>query len=292
MVFTKNEKALRSLLSSILNIPEKEIIKIVILNPMQYTEAIDTKTTILDLRLHLNGEKYILVEMQVRNYPSWTNRTLVYACRQVADQAKGGEFKYSKIQPVIQIAIMNYSLFPDHKKFFAKYNLRDEDGYIYSDKIEFIVVDLTEIDRANEQEKEQGLAAWAEAFKADDWRKVSKIENNGVKEAMKTMTMIMANPTERDLLWERRIAEIDRRSLLEDLKEESMAEGRAKGMAEGRAEGMAEGMAQGMAQGRTQGENRMSELMNTLFELNRWDDARKSVVDPDFREIMYQEFHL
>ena len=89
MVFTKNEQALRSLLSCLLDIPQTEMREIEILNPMQYTEAIDTKLTVLDLKLHLNNEKYILIEMQVRRFINWTNRTLAYASRQIAEPDKG-----------------------------------------------------------------------------------------------------------------------------------------------------------------------------------------------------------
>ena len=33
---------------------------------------------------------------------------------------------------LIQISIMNYSLFPEHKRFFAKYTPRDEEGFEYT----------------------------------------------------------------------------------------------------------------------------------------------------------------
>ena len=71
MVFTKNPAALRNLLSCLLNIPESEILDIEILNPMQYNEQFDMNLTILDLKLHLNNEQYVLVEMQVRKFNYW-----------------------------------------------------------------------------------------------------------------------------------------------------------------------------------------------------------------------------
>ena len=41
-------------------------------------------------------------------------------------------------------------------------------------------------------------------FKADSWEEVQEIDNTGVKEATKTMQLIMSNPTERDLVRARR----------------------------------------------------------------------------------------
>ena len=108
MVFTRNEEALKGLLSVLLNIPEERIERAEVLNPMQYSEAIDTKLTVLDIKVHLNDSTYILVEMQVRKFDEWINRTVVYTCRQVADQAHD-EFDYSKLEPVIQISIMDYT---------------------------------------------------------------------------------------------------------------------------------------------------------------------------------------
>ncbi len=265
MVFTKNEQALRSLLSCLLNIPEAEMREIEILNPMQYTEAIDTKLTVLDLKLHLNGEKYILIEMQVRKFINWTNRTLAYSCRQIADQIKGKQFEYERIQPVILIAIMDNTLFPDHKRFLSKYLLRDEEGYVYSDKLQYIVMDLTAVDEASREEKEQGLVEWADAFRADSWDSAKRIENEGVKEAMKTMSMIMATPSERDLIWDRRMAIWDYNSSLSGAKKA------------------------GREEGRKEGENRLNALYLQLAKENKFDDIKRSTIDPEYREKLYRE---
>ena len=216
MVFTMNERALRSLLSSLLSMPENEIKKIEILNPMQYNESFDTKLTVLDLKLHLNDNRFVLVEMQVRRFEHWTNRTLLYACRGIVEQSRGEGFRYDGLQSVIQIAIMDHTLFPDHRRFFTKYELQDDEGYRFSDKLQFYVMDLKAIDEAEEHEKENGLVDWAEAFSAKDWKAVEKIDNPGVKEAQKTMEVIMSEPTQRQLIIDRRTALLDRQAELDD----------------------------------------------------------------------------
>ena len=83
-----------------------------------------------------------------------------------------GNFDYSqpessKLDPVIQIFIRDCSLFPEHKRFLSSYVPRDDEGYPYTDKLQFIVMDLTQIGSANEDQKKQGLVEWAMAFKAD-----------------------------------------------------------------------------------------------------------------------------
>ena len=208
MVFTRNEEALKGLLSVMLNIPEDRIIRVEVLNPMQYSEIIDTKLTVLDLKVHLNNNTFILVEMQVRKFEEWINRTVVYTCRQVADQAHD-DFDYSKLESVIQISIMDYTLFPDHERFFKRYRVTDDEGYLYTDKIQFWVMDLTKIEEATDEQKAQGLVEWAKAFKADSWEEVNQIQNSAVKEAAKTMQLIMSNPTEREMIRMRQAAQND-----------------------------------------------------------------------------------
>lgn len=208
MVFTRNAEALKGLLSTLLNIPEANILRVEVLNPMQYSEVIDSKLTVLDLKVHLNDQTYVHVEMQVRKFDFWTNRTVGYACRQIADQIHG-DYDYSKLEPVIQISIMDYSLFPDHKRFFKGYFPQDDEGYQYTDKLQFYVMDLTQISQASQKQKDQGLVEWANAFNATSWDEVNNIDNSGVKEAAKTMQLIMSNPTEREMIRMRQDARND-----------------------------------------------------------------------------------
>ena len=238
MVFTRNAEALKGLLSVLLSIPVTEITEIEVLNPMQYSKVIDTKLTVLDLKVHLNGERFVLVEMQVRRFPHWTNRSLTYASRQIADQVHA-RFNYGKLEPVILISIMNHTLFPVHPRFFAKYVLRDEEGYPYSDKLRFYVMDLTQIGKATAKQVQQGMVAWANAFHADSWEAVNKIENKGVQEAAKTMQLILSNPTERDLIRARMDAEIDWRTMLSEERDAGRLEGRQEGRQEGYIEVLA-----------------------------------------------------
>ncbi len=96
--------------------------------------------------------------------------------------------------------------------FFDQYIPRNAKGYPYTDKIQFYVMDLTAMDEATDEQKCQGLVEWAKAFKAESWEEVREIDNPAVKEAAKTMELIMSNPTEREWIRMRRDAEMDRRT--------------------------------------------------------------------------------
>ena len=81
---------------------------------------------------------------------------------------------------------MDYTLFPEHRRFFTKYVLQDDEGYRFSDKLQFYVMDLTAKEEAEEDEKANGLVDWAEAFTANSWEKVGQINNPGGNEARET----------------------------------------------------------------------------------------------------------
>ena len=272
MVFTRNPEALKGLLSALLGISSTEILHVDVLNPMQYSELKDTKLTVLDLKLHLNHDRFILVEMQVRRFTFWTNRVLAYASRQIADQVQG-DFNYGSLEPVIQISIMDHTLFPDHKRFFTTYTLRDETGYQYSDKLQLCVMDLTQIGQATEEQKQQGLVAWARAFRARSWNEVNVIEDAGVKEAAKTMQLILSNPSEREMIRARMDAEIDWRTNLIAAREEGIQRG------------IQEGLRKGFRKGREEGElNLLAHLVKTGKLSLRDAAAQKQMTEAEFAE--------
>lgn len=264
LVFLNNEKALRSLVSVLLNIPEAEIIDIDVLNPMQFSDAYDAKQTVLDLRVHLNNDTYLNIEVQVRRFPEWTNRTVVYTCRQITEQSNRDGFTYKSLEPVIHVAIMDHTLFEDHKRFFTRYEVMDEEGYRYTDKIQFYVMDLKAIAEASEEERNRGLVEWAEAFNARDWNQLQKINNPGVKEAAKEMEAVMSSPEKRQFVWNRRLAQLDYNSQIDSARDE----------------------------GKTEGINQIASLMSKLFALGRTKDAEKAANDPAYLHQLLVEFGL
>lgn len=74
-VLQKNEKVLKGILSAVLRIPPEEITSCQITNPIILGEAINEKTCILDVRLLLNNEKQVNLEMQILSYKSAISAT-------------------------------------------------------------------------------------------------------------------------------------------------------------------------------------------------------------------------
>ena len=110
-VFQTSEEALRGLLSALLYIPEEEILSCEICNPIILGDAIDDKTCILDIRVLLNGNKQINLEMQMGSVENWTDRSVFYLCKMFTDMKKGMD--YTQAKPSIHIGIMMKSPIPE-----------------------------------------------------------------------------------------------------------------------------------------------------------------------------------
>ena len=136
---------------------------------------------------------------------------------------------YENLEPVILISIMDHTIFPDHKVFFNKYRLQDNTGYLYSDKLQFYVMDLTAISDATEEDIKQGLVQWANAFNAESWDDIDKIDNPDIKEAVNQMRTIMSSPEDREIVWRHKLAQLDYDTMMKGARNEGFSNGYSSG---------------------------------------------------------------
>lgn len=184
----ENNKALTGLIASLLHMSPTEIHSVEIMNPIELGQSIDDKTFILDIRIMLNNSMRINLEMQVINHHNWQDRSLSYLCREF-DQLSAGD-DYDMTRPVIQIGILNYTLFPDAPEFYTTYELLNVKTFTkYSDKLRLSVLDLTQIALATEEDKQYQIDYWASLFKATTWEELNMLAQNNeyIGEAVKTV---------------------------------------------------------------------------------------------------------
>ena len=67
-VMQKNQKVLKGLVCALLHLQASEVSSFELRNPIVLGEQIDAKTFIFDLRIQLNGNRLINIELQVTNY--------------------------------------------------------------------------------------------------------------------------------------------------------------------------------------------------------------------------------
>lgn len=192
-VLQQSNPALKGLICSLLHLSEKEVISVEITNPIILGESIKDKEFRLDVNVNLNNNTFINLEMQLGNRLNWKNRSLVYLCRSFDRLSHGQD--YIDIKPVIHIAFLDYSLFPENPEFCASYQLMNQkNNTLYSSNFTLNVIDLTHINLATEEDKKFRIDEWARLFKAKTWEEVHMLaeKNEYLQQAAGTMFRLTA----------------------------------------------------------------------------------------------------
>jgi len=189
----KNKKALKGLICSILGLKYDDIVSIEIMNPIELGNSIDAKDFILDVKVLLNNNTMVNLELQILNLGNWPERSLSYMCRSF-DKLNSGE-GYMEVKPVVQVCFLDFTLFKEYPEFFSTYMFTNiKNHIIYSDKLKLYVIDLTCINKATEEDKIRGIHHWAKFFKATTWEEIKMLsaENTFLEEAAETVYQLSA----------------------------------------------------------------------------------------------------
>ena len=187
----KNNRVLKGLIASLLHMEMEDIQSVFIKNEIILGKHIPDKAFILDIRVLMNDNSIINLEMQVVDQCNWVERSMSYLCRCFDNLAKGDD--YINAKPVVQIGLLDYTLFPNAPEFYASYYLMNEKSHkIYSDKLRISVVDLTHIDLATDEDKLFGIDHWATLFKSRTWEDLKMLAENNpiIDEAASTIYSI------------------------------------------------------------------------------------------------------
>ncbi len=198
-VMQSNENVLKSFLCSLLHLNPDDVWSVQILNPIELGKKISDKDFILDIKILMNNNTSINLEMQVNNQYNWPERSLVYLSR-LFDGLNAGD-TYRTVKPAFQIGILDFTLFPQRPEFFGTYKMMNVKNYHkYSDKFTIYVLDLTQIHLAVKEDKEYGLDKWARLFKALTWEDFKMISagNKSMQEAGETLFALNGDDRIRD----------------------------------------------------------------------------------------------
>ena len=172
----KDEKTLKLIVASFLQVSVESISDIEITNPILLGADINDKEYHLDIHTLLDHERVIDLEMQVLRHKGWTERTLVYVCRAFDELNHGNN--YADAKSVWQISFCGFTLFEEEPEFVSDYMLinKRKPDQLYSDKIRITNVNLSRIDLATEEDIRSGIACWARLFTAESWEDLKMIE--------------------------------------------------------------------------------------------------------------------
>ncbi len=99
-----SKKALKGLVCSLKGLDPGTVKDVELTNTIDYS-LYTTKEIVLDVKVILNSNEIIDIELQMYRYGAWEQRSLLYLCR-CFDSIGEGE-NYKKLKPTTLIAIMN-----------------------------------------------------------------------------------------------------------------------------------------------------------------------------------------
>jgi predicted transposase/invertase (TIGR01784 family) len=193
-ILQENEFVLRGLIGALLHLDPDEIKSIRITNPIKLGEQIDNKTFVLDIEIELNDDTLLNLEMQVANTGNWPDRSLSYLCRMYDHLYRGKD--YDQTKRAIHIGILDFTLFPEHPEFYACYQMANvKNHHIFSEKFVLRVLDLTQTERAAQEDRDYEIDRWARIFKATTWEEMHMIAdtNKYMSEACAAMYELNAD---------------------------------------------------------------------------------------------------
>lgn len=235
----RDETVRKGFLSAVLGIKDTEIKKTVLLNTNLPKIHEDEKQGILDVRLTMNNNTEIDIEIQLAYMKAWADRSTFYVSKMLVEQV-GINKKYSNIKKCIGINILDFDYIKDTQRFHTVYHISEDTEHIkYTDILEIHIVELPKLPT-----NDDGTDLY-------DWIKFIKAENKGefemlakqsqyLQKAYETLEEISADRQKRMEYDARQKALYDYNTLMEENYERGVEEGIEQGIQQGKSERDAE----------------------------------------------------
>ncbi|WP_160328960.1 Rpn family recombination-promoting nuclease/putative transposase [Syntrophomonas wolfei] len=225
----ENKTILLSFLNAVLNwTGEQQIIDVKILNPYLEPESIDDSVGILDIKLQLENNDLVDVEMQIGNLGNMERRSTYYVCRMFGDQnISNGRYQY--LNRVIAINVLDFTRIKHIKRYHSIFRLREtQDNIDLTNAIEIHFIELPKL-KLEMASYTNPLDRWVVFLKGGwDMELINRLakEDPAIGKAKQVLEQMASNPRERELYELRRKAILDRNSALFEAKLEGKLEGK------------------------------------------------------------------
>jgi predicted transposase/invertase (TIGR01784 family) len=167
----RNTDILTALLKSVLDTPDEEFEQLTIVDPYIKKESENDKYGILDVKVHTKHRMVAQVEIQVLPLPDMIQRVVYGQAKMITEQMGSGD-RWSKINRVVNVIIVNFPLIEGSDRYHHQFRNRTEDGIEFTDLTEYNILELSKLPKEND-----GSDLWY-------WLKFMKSEN---EEALKVV---------------------------------------------------------------------------------------------------------
>ncbi len=261
-----DEKARIGFLSAMLKLNPEDIKETTLLNTSLRKTYEDDKLGILDVRVLMNDDTEIDIEVQLSELSVWAERSLFYLAKMYTEQINPGD-SYNKFKKCVSISILDFKLFDDTKNFYSCFHIAEDNRHsLYTDKMEFHVLELPKLPEQPKNDSDN-ILLWAKFINAERKEEFDMVADKDpyIESAYQTLQVISQNK-------EKRLEYEAREKAIRD-HNQFLFEARQKGRAEGRE----------------MGEERINVLNTILINSNRIDDLKRAAADKTFQIQLMNE---
>jgi len=239
------------------------------------------KETAVDVKATLSDGSKVIIEMQILNHDGFESRILYNTAKNYANQLDKGD-KYTLLNPVIALTIVNFTMF-ETDKYKSIYQLLEKENFSkYKDDIQLVFIELPKFNKEFE-ECDSIEEKWIYFIKnARDIKVLPKITDPNLKKAFEVANTASLSKEELELQEKREEFIWMQKSSVEKAKREGRKEGREEGKLEGIEEGKIEGKLEGIEEGKL--EEKLNIAKNLLDILDNETIALKIGLDVEMVE--------
>lgn len=193
----EDEEVRRGFISAVLGVSPENIIQTELLPTHLRVEYKEDKLGILDVRVRLNGDTQMDMEIQIAPFELWAERSLFYLSKMYTEQIHSGE-EYAVLQKCIHVGILDFTLFEEDEEYYSRFHLwEDSRRRMYTDKLEVHILELPKLSEFEYPKTE--LLNWARFLAAEHKEEFEMLANEDsyIGKAYERLTNISANEEKR-----------------------------------------------------------------------------------------------
>ncbi len=226
-----NNEARLGFLSAILKLNPKEIKDTKILNTNLRKLHKDDKQGILDVRILMNNDVEIDIEIQLSELKVWADRSLFYLSKMYVEQIEEGQ-QYDVFKRCVSISILDFTLFHDTDEFYSCFHIREDNRHtLYTDKMEFHVLELSKLPKELKEDTSD-ILLWAKFISAEREEEFDMLatKNPYIKSAYEQLQVISQDKKKRLEYEAREKAIRDHNQMMYEAEQRGEERGMQRGM--------------------------------------------------------------
>ena len=237
-----NEQARTGFLSAILKLNPSDIRQTILLNTNLSKQHENEKQGILDVRILMNNNTEINIEIQLSYLRVWADRSLFYLSKLYSGQIKPGQ-NYTVFKKCVSISILDFNLFHDTEEFYSCFHILEDTRHtLYTDKMEFHVLELPKLPKELKEDAND-ILLWAKFINAKSKEEFEMLaeKNKSISQAYQQL-QIISQDEQKQLEYEARQKAIwDYNQSMLEATQEGEKRGIQKGIQEGERRGIQKG---------------------------------------------------